>query len=64
MSPETPPTELTAPLETATPDTYPFWGYLDLGAFVLIALLGVVVESVPRLKREVPSRKCPARSLS
>jgi uncharacterized protein len=46
MSPETPPTELTAPLETATPDTYPFWGYLDLGAFVLIALLGVVVESV------------------
>jgi len=28
------------------PESYPFWGYLDLLGFVLIALLGTVVESL------------------
>ena len=28
------------------PESYPFWGYLDLLGFVLIALLGSVVESL------------------
>lgn len=47
MSPETPPPEVDAPLPDAPPpEIYPFWGYLDLFAFFLIALLGLVVESV------------------
>jgi uncharacterized protein len=37
-----PDTAYTAP----APESYPFWGYLDLLGFVLIALLGLVVESV------------------
>jgi len=35
MTPEIPPQE-----------SYPFWSYLDAGAFVVIALMGVLVESV------------------
>ncbi len=50
-SPEiAPPPELGIPPELpAVPppaDTYPFWGYLDLLGFVLIALVGSLVESV------------------
>jgi len=47
MSPETPPSDMAAPPpEAPPPESYPFWGYLDLFAFFLIALLGLVVESV------------------
>ncbi|MFN7997098.1 MAG: type II CAAX endopeptidase family protein [Bryobacteraceae bacterium] len=27
-------------------ETYPFWGYLDLAAFIMVALLGLVVENL------------------
>ncbi len=43
MSPEPP---LAEPGAAPPPERYPFWGYLDLGAFFLVALLGVIVESV------------------
>jgi membrane protease YdiL (CAAX protease family) len=46
MSPEQPLPEIAAPPEPPPPESYPFWGYLDLGAFVLIAALGVVLESL------------------
>ena len=58
MSPEPPPDAIPPP-EPATPEpsaseppspqraeTYPFWGYLDLAAFVLIALLGAFLEAL------------------
>lgn len=48
MSPEPPP-ELTPvpPLHNAPlPETYPFWGYLDLLGFILIALVGSLVVSL------------------
>jgi membrane protease YdiL (CAAX protease family) len=53
MNPE-PPQE-TAPAETPPPElaaqpprreSYPFWGYLDLLAFLLVALFALVVESL------------------
>jgi len=37
---------LNAPPAPPPPETYPFWGYLDLVAFFLIAMLGVLVESL------------------
>ena len=49
MSPELPPPDMLAPLEPPPPlppESYPFWGYLDLFAFLLIGLLGVLVESL------------------
>jgi len=46
MSPETPPPDVAPPPEVPPPESYPFWGYLDLFAFLLIALLGMIVESV------------------
>ncbi|MGA2135641.1 MAG: type II CAAX endopeptidase family protein [Bryobacteraceae bacterium] len=46
MSPEPSLPDIAAPPEAPPPDSYPFWGYLDLGAFVLIAALGVVLESL------------------
>jgi membrane protease YdiL (CAAX protease family) len=45
MSPE-PPQELIPVPEAPPPESYPFWGYLDLLGFVLIAALGLVVESL------------------
>lgn len=47
MSPDTPPPGVAAPpAEVPPPESYPFWGYLDLVAFLFIGLLGVIVESV------------------
>jgi len=54
MSPELPPqeppdivTSLETPLaEIPQPESYPFWGYLDLFAFILIGLLGLLLESL------------------
>ena len=46
MSPETPPPDLVPPPEAPPPERYPFWGYLDLFVFLMIALLGMIVESV------------------
>jgi|SRR5580658_8185212 len=51
MSPEPLPPDLipmpeATPPETPPTESYPFWGYLDLLGFVLIALLGLVVESL------------------
>jgi len=51
MTPEPPPPDIVAlpeqpPLEPPPPESYPFWGYLDLLGFVLIGLLGLVVESL------------------
>jgi len=48
MSPESPLAPVPQPsLYTApAPEIYPFWGYLDLLGFVLIALVGLVVESL------------------
>ena len=40
MSPEPPLPELEPLTEIAPAPSYPFWGYLDLLGFVLIALLG------------------------
>jgi len=51
MSPEPPP-DIGSPSEPVPqsaappPESYPFWGYLDLLGFVLVALLGSVVESL------------------
>lgn len=50
MTPEPPPPDMIAPPEPAPPappppGSGPFWGYLDLLGFLLIALLGLVVES-------------------
>jgi len=45
MSPEPPPVPVPEP-EAPAPENYPFWGYLDLLGFVLIALLGWIVESL------------------
>ncbi len=44
MSPE--PFEVAPLPEVPQPEVYPFWGYLDLLGFVLIALFGSVVESL------------------
>jgi len=41
--PEVPPTEASPPQPPA-PESYPFWGYLDLAAFVVIALLALIVD--------------------
>ena len=55
MTPEPPPPEMAAPPEppelvpppaTPPPESYPFWGYLDLLGFIVVALLGSVVESL------------------
>jgi membrane protease YdiL (CAAX protease family) len=51
MSPEPPPPGLAAPPEPLPPpppppESYPFWGYLDLAAFILIALFALLVEAV------------------
>jgi len=46
MTPEPPPTDLAALPEPPPPEKYPFWSYLDLGAFVLIAALGILLESL------------------
>ncbi len=52
MTPEPPPPDLIAPTEAAPPqadpprESYPFWGYLDLLAFVLIAIFGLLAESM------------------
>ena len=61
MSPEWPPPEMAAPPEPPAeaaplidvpppqappPEIYPFWGYLDLLGFVLIALFGSAIESL------------------
>jgi membrane protease YdiL (CAAX protease family) len=55
MSPEPPPPDIAAlpeppPLEPEPqpplPESYPFWGYLDVFGFIVIALLGSVVESL------------------
>ena len=45
MSPEPPP-EIVPQPEPPQPESYPFWGYLDLAAFILIALFALIVESV------------------
>lgn len=45
MSPEIPPPETLAP-EAPQPESYPFWGYFDLFAFVLLGMLGLLVESL------------------
>ena len=45
MSPEPPPVPVPEP-EAPAPERYPFWGYLDLLGFVLIALVGFIVESL------------------
>jgi membrane protease YdiL (CAAX protease family) len=47
MSPEPPLPELAPPAEIGpAPESYPFWGYLDLLGFVLIALLGSLAVSL------------------
>jgi membrane protease YdiL (CAAX protease family) len=59
MSPDSPPPDILAPPEPALEappqppapldppvERYPFWGYLDLLGFALIALMGMVVESL------------------
>ncbi|HTQ53327.1 MAG TPA: type II CAAX endopeptidase family protein [Bryobacteraceae bacterium] len=46
MTPEPPLPDVSAPPEPPPPESYPFWSYLDLSAFVLIAALGVALESV------------------
>jgi membrane protease YdiL (CAAX protease family) len=49
MSPEPPPPD-TAPQEPSPPpsqrETYPFWGYLDLAAFIFIGLVALIVEAL------------------
>ena len=45
MSPEPPP-EIVPQPEPPQPESYPFWRYLDLAAFILIALFALIVESV------------------
>lgn len=49
MNPEPPPDTATPqePIEPPhEPESYPFWGYLDLLAFIFIALLALIVEAV------------------
>jgi hypothetical protein len=50
MSPEPPPPDIAGPPVdppgVAAPENYPFWGYLDLAGFVIIALLALLVESL------------------
>lgn len=60
MSPEPPPPDLTAPPEPSPtepslpelhseippPERYPFWGYLDLAAFLAIALFALMVDQL------------------
>ncbi|MGA2737347.1 MAG: type II CAAX endopeptidase family protein [Bryobacteraceae bacterium] len=46
MSPEPPLPELEPLTEIAPAPSYPFWGYLDLLGFVLIALLGSLAVSL------------------
>ncbi len=41
-----PPPETAPQAELALPERYPFWGYLDLFGFVLVALLGSLVVSL------------------
>jgi len=45
MSPDPTP-EIVPATEAPAPESYPFWGYLDLLGFVLIALLGTAVVSL------------------
>jgi membrane protease YdiL (CAAX protease family) len=45
MSPDPQPDLVPAP-EAPAPESYPFWGYLDLLGFVLIALLGSLAVSL------------------
>jgi membrane protease YdiL (CAAX protease family) len=40
------PTEPTLPPADPPQESYPFWGYLDLLAFILIAIFGLVAESL------------------
>jgi len=73
MTPEPPPPEMIAPPESPAPppppppERYPFWGYLDLAAFVMIAFLGLALDSllanalltvihVKRLLIEIPAQ--------
>ncbi len=44
MSPEPPPPEVAVPPQPP-PERYPFWGYLDLGAFLVVATLFVIFEA-------------------
>ena len=37
---------LVEPRTVAAPESYPFWGYLDLAGFVLVAVLALLVESL------------------
>jgi len=49
MSPEPPPPEIAGPPDppgVVAPENYPFWSYLDLAGFVIIALLALLVESL------------------
>ncbi|MGC9947190.1 MAG: type II CAAX endopeptidase family protein [Bryobacteraceae bacterium] len=46
MTPEPPPPEIAVAPESPPVEIYPFWGYPDLFGFILIALLGSVVESL------------------
>jgi uncharacterized protein len=49
VTPEPPSEELLPPPPpppSSPPDTYPFWSYLDLLGFFLIALVGIVAESL------------------
>ena len=46
VAPPEPPTELGSQPLTPPPESYPFWGYLDLLGFALIALLGSLVEAL------------------
>jgi uncharacterized protein len=45
MSPDSPPDLIPVP-EAPPPESYPFWGYLDLLGFILIALLASLVVSL------------------
>jgi membrane protease YdiL (CAAX protease family) len=45
MSPEVP-TPDTLPPEIPQRESYPFWNYLDLAAFVLVALMALTVEAL------------------
>jgi membrane protease YdiL (CAAX protease family) len=44
MSPE-PPAPDADPQIVAPPESYPFWGYLDLAGFVVMAILALLVEA-------------------
>jgi membrane protease YdiL (CAAX protease family) len=45
MSPELPSPETLSP-ETPQPERYPFWSYVDLAAFVLVAILALTVQAL------------------